>query len=594
MFEHDRSDLPRDAGRRAALRSLGAATGLIAAPAAIAFAESAAATKGWDREVDLVIVGSGAAGMSAALFAKRAGVESLILERAPIRGGTTAKSAAVLWIPNNSTMRGLGLTDPKEDAIKYMIRFSYPTKYHPEAERYGATELEYGLIESYYDTAAQTIDELAAMGALQTVPWYTWEEKLFSDYNNDVPEQKAPRGRALVPKHPTPGKHFHPKDGGNGAELVRQLGAALDAQGIPVLTKHRVERVIRRADGAIVGVEAGLRDGSRVTVRARKAVIFASGGFTHHREYRENYLRGPIFGGCAMPGSEGDFIRIGGAVGAAMGNLAHAWWVQQALEPALEFSSTPMGIWAIPGDSMLQVDKYGRRLMNEKGMYNERTQLHFVWDPARAEYRNLVTFMIFDRACLDNFGGIFPLPAKGAELPTYILEAATLDELAQAIAQRLAKHATRLGGFALDAAFTATLKETVARFDTMAKAGKDLDFARGETQIERDLHLYGATSVPETVYPNLMMQPLAEQGPYYCVLLCGCTLDTKGGPRVNTAMRVLDTYGAEIAGLYAAGNCTAHPAAQAYWSGGGTLGPALTMGRLAGLNAAAERDRPAA
>ncbi len=582
----------QDSNRREALKKLGAATALVGTSGSVSFAASQAATKGWDYETDIVIVGSGASGSSAALFAKRAGAESIILERLAVRGGTSAKSAAVLWVPNNSAMRALGLEDPKEDAIKYMLRYSYPSKYHPDAERFGVTELEYALVEAFYDNAAQTFDDLAAMNALQTIPLYSWEDKLFADYYPEAPEEKAPRGRALVPKSPDPEQGVYPRGGGNGVELMRQLGAAVDAQGTKVLTRHRVERIVRRADGAVVGVEATQRDGSTVTVRARKAVIFASGGFTHNVEYRQNYLRGPIFGGCAAPGSEGDFIRVGGAIGAAMGNLANAWWAQHVLEHALEFSSTPTGIWQTPGDSMLQVDKYGRRLMNEKGNYNDRTQTHFYFDPMRQEYRNLVSFLIFDRPCLENYAGAYPYPAKGAEPPAYMLQGATFDELAQAIEKRLAQHAKRLAGFKLDPEFAKNLQATVARFNEMAKAGKDLDFGRGSSAIERDFQYFGVKNRPVGELPvNISLKPLADSGPYYCVMLCGGTLDTKGGPKVNPAMRVLDTYGAEIPGLYAVGNCTAHPAGEAYWAAGGTLGPGLTMGRIAGTNAAAEADR---
>lgn len=570
---------------------LGAAAGMFSqAAGAVTFSASNAATKGWDREVDIVVVGSGAGACSAALFAKRGGAEVLMLEKSSILGGTTAKSAAVMWIPNNSTMRANGLADPKEDALKFMLRLSYPAKYSVDAEYYGVTELEYRLIETYYDNAADTIDELVAAGALQTVPWYTWEDKFFYDYygSDVIPEQKAPQGRALVPKYPDPSKHWHPKNGGNGAELIRQLRVALDAHEIPVLKKHRVERVVTNGAGEVVGVEASLRKGGIVSVRARKAIVFATGGFTHNKEYRDQFLRGPIFGGCAVPTNEGDFIKIGGALGAAMGNLTHAWWVQQTLELALEFSSTPTGIWAAPGDSMLQVNKYGRRFMNEKFLYNERTQTHFNWDPIKAEYANLIGFMIFDQPCLENFPGLHPLPAQGTPLPDYIMKADTLAGLSTAIEQRLAKLANKTGDFRLDATFAENLQTTCERFNEMAVAGRDLDFHRGESQIERDYHLYGATRVPETKYPNIMMQPLTQSGPYYCILLCAGTLDTKGGPRVDPAMRVLNTYGEAIPGLYAAGNCAAHPAGQAYWSGGGTIGPALTMGRTAGLNAVKE------
>ena len=138
--------------RRSVLKGvgLGAAAGMFPqAAGAVTFSASSAATKGWDREVDIVVVGSGAGACSAALFAKRSGAEVLMLEKSSILGGTTAKSAAVMWIPNNSTMRANGLADPKEDALKFMLRLSYPAKYSVDAEYYGVTELEYGLIESY-------------------------------------------------------------------------------------------------------------------------------------------------------------------------------------------------------------------------------------------------------------------------------------------------------------------------------------------------------------------------------------------------------------------------------------------------------------
>jgi hypothetical protein len=510
-----------------------------------------------------------------------------MLEKANLPGGTAAKSGGVIWVPNNSTMRKNGIEDPKPDALKYMIRLSYPQKYDPNVERYGASELEYGLIEAFYDHAADTMDALREMGALETVPWYTWEMKFFVDYYHYLPENKAPRGRALVPKYPDPERHFHPGNGANGAELIRQLRVAIDARKIATLMGHRVQRVVTNDDDVIVGVEARADNGAEVSIRGRRAVVFATGGFTHNKEYCQNYLRGPIFGGCAVPSNEGDFIRIGGAVGAALGNLNNAWWAQHALELALNFDSTPTGIWVSPGDSMMQVNKYGRRYMNEKYHYNERTQLQFEWDPIKGEYPNLVSFLIFDKPCLQKFPGAHPIPVE-TSLPDYVIRAGTLDGLAKGIATRLDELSNKTGGFKLDPSFSENLSATFKRYNEMAKTGEDLDYHRGELAIESDYHLWGVSKVPETKYPNFMMQPLTETGPYYCVLLCAGTLDTKGGPKVNPAMQVMNTWGEVIPGLYAAGNCTAHPAGQAYWAGGGTLGPALTMGRIAGLNAARE------
>jgi predicted oxidoreductase len=84
------------------------------------------------------------------------------------------------------------------------------------------------------------------------------------------------------------------------------------------------------------------------------------------------------------------------------------------------------------------------------------------------------------------------------------------------------------------------------------------------------------------------MAAISDKGPYYCILVCGATLDTKGGPKINDKAQIIDPQGAPIPGLYGAGNCIASPAGQAYWSGGGTIGPAMVYGYLAGLNAAQE------
>ena len=183
---------------------------------------------------------------------------------------------------------------------------------------------------------------------------------------------------------------------GDGAELMRQFKAGMDARRIPVRTRHRAHRLVMR-DGAVVGLEVLDRTGKPLRIKVIKGVVFCTGGFTHNRQMRIDYLKGPVFGGCAVPQSEGDFVAIGGSVGAALGNMSNAWWAQLPLEQAIENSSVPTGIWCTPGDSMIQVNKFGRRFFNEKFVYNERTQVHFQWDPVKAEYPNLVSFLLYDR-----------------------------------------------------------------------------------------------------------------------------------------------------------------------------------------------------
>jgi hypothetical protein len=224
-------------------------------------------------------------------------------------------------------------------------------------------------------------------------------------------------------------------------------------------------------------------------------------------------------------------------------------------------------------------------VVNEKAIYNERSQVHHYWEPSAVEYPNLVLFMIYDDGVAKNpndlFPFRFPVPTAGQTAP-YVITGITLAELARNIDARLADLADQTGGVHLAPGFTAQLTQTILRFNAMAAAGKDTDFHRGESPIQLDWGGGGRAGSKATMFP------ISGTGPYHCVLLCGGTLDTKGGPKINAKAQVIDPRGQPIAGLYGAGNCIASPAGQAYWSGGGTIGPALVYGYLAGLNASTE------
>src|SRR5882757_8485735 len=484
----------------------------------------------FDAEADVVVVGGGGGGLPTALFSRWLGDQVILLEKAPELGGTAKKAAFWYWVPNNEPMRAAGLTDGRDDFLRYVARLSRPTRYDPSSPTLGLTEWEHAMASAIYDSASTATELLAERGALPyrhcpAVP----------DYWSELPEDKAPYGRVLVPVDASESM----SDGGENA--VRTLSAAAERDGVDVRTGHLVQRVILDGTGRVVGVEASTVDGTTMRVGARKAVIFSSGGFTHDDELRTNFLGVPAYRGCAAATNEGDFVRIAGAVGAQLRNMNYAWMCPVPLER----SGRPdlVGMFSVSGDSMLFVDKTGRRVVNEKLPYNELAQKFFQWDGTAGEYPNLVLIQIWDQRTQDNsasteYGRLIVPP--GAD-DSHVIRGDSLEELTSAVAQRLTTVAAKTGGLGLTSDFTATLKDTVARYNEQAAAGRDTDFHRGETAIQL---IFNGPVKEEDGRENPTLWPLAGQGPYYAALVTGGTLDTKGGPQTDTEGRVLDDTGA--------------------------------------------------
>ena len=616
MTDHDPAASTSRVSRRKLLRSAGIGSALAVGAPALAYAQGATPAgptpvatpagtpivgplvstnlpEKWDREVDVIVVGSGGAAFAAAVTARKAGADVLMVERAKSPGGTTLVSGSEYWIPNNPQMRAAGKTDPRDDALKYMARLSYPQLYDPTSSTLGLTQDHYDLLTTYYDTGSVMVENFEQWGALysrvQPSMGYSGEPDFADpDYHADLPEDKAPYGRGINPD---------PDKGGSGA-VPTQMQKWTDANNVPLLVDHRVTSVYQNSDGAVVGVTVD-NNGAQLAFRARKAVVFGTGGFTQSPDKALTYLRGPVFGGCGVPTCTGDFIDIGLALGTRFGNMNNAWWLQLPLELALKGTSiSGADVWIPYGDSMVIVNKFGDRVTSEKMVYNERSQTHHYWNPQHREYSNLVQFMIYDDVVAQDpteFGFRFPVPMPG-QPADYVISGNTWDELATNINQRL-DSVREQGGISarvgpdvkLAGDFVDKLSATIQRFNGFAESGVDEDFARGSTPIQ--IAWGGATQRFKT-NKNPTMAAFAETGPYHCIMLVGGTLDTKGGPVIDTGSHVLHVDGAPIPGLYGAGNCVASPAGQAYWSGGGTIGPALTFGYIAGNNAAAEPEKP--
>lgn len=554
-----------DAKRRKFIQRAGASTATIAGVlAGSAEPASAQSTLAFDAQVDVVVVGGGGGGLPSALFSRWLGNEVMVLEKAATLGGTSFKAAYWYWVPNNAAMKAAGIEDSKIDFLRYAARLSAPQTFDPAHPRFGLDEWSYAMCEAIYDSASPAAELLAAKGALPyrhvaAVPDY------FAELGG-----KGKTGRVLFPKDGAASM----SDGGQVA--TRTLSAAARRDGVVIKMEHRGNSVIRDAQGAVIGVEAETDDGKRLRVRARKGVIFATGGFTHDPELRRNFLSAPVYGGCAAMSNEGDFVRISSPLGVQLRNMNHAWMCPISLDKAIARDGSMSGMFSVAGDSMIFVDKRGKRVVSEKLNYNELAQKFFEWDGYRAEYPNLVLISVWDQRSQDHSAsteyGRLIVP-KGAD-DRHVIKGNTLEELAAGIAARLKKFSGVIGGMTLADDFVPSLKATIARFNQFAKDGVDTDFHRGEHLVEQ---LFNGNVKEEPGRKNATMWPLSGQGPYYAALVTGGTLDTKGGPKTNPDGQVLDVANRPIPGLYGVGNCVASASGPAYWAGGATLGPILAF-----------------
>jgi 3-oxosteroid 1-dehydrogenase len=527
-------------------------------------------------DADVIVIGTGAGGFAAAVTAAKQGASVILLEKGEEIGGTTKKAAAAYWVPNNHFMRQKGWDDPKGDALKHMARLTRPQHYDPDKAHLGLTEWEYTMTEAFYDNAGEAIETLSNWGALEPIPW-----DIQPDYYAQLEENKAPFGRIIYP-HLDGGA---PDEVGDGTDMIAVFAKVAAAEGVDLRVGHAVRRVVVDADGRVVGVVADTADGE-VALRARNAVIFATGGFTHNEELRTSSLPGPIFSGCAASTNTGDFLPVAQALGADLVNMNGAWLAPMVLDRAIANRPDQVCSFSIPGDSMLWVNKYGHRVVNEKAPYQDVVPTFWAWESQKAEYPNLILVMIWDEASKlhhsgDKYGN--PMIPDGGD-QAHIVSGQTLAELADAVRERLGVYAQSTGGWNIDASFVENLTETIERYNGFAEAGVDKDFHRGEAPIELYFNMGGRPGNDK----NETMWPIAPAGPYYATLLAPATLDTKGGPRTNVHGQVLTRSGQGVPGLYAVGNCAGAYSGASYWAGGATLGPIMTMAYLAGKHAATQ------
>jgi len=534
---------------------------------------------------DVVVLGSGAAGLTAALAAAVEGAKVAVFEKADLLGGTTALSGGTVWIPANQPARAAGIHDSGELGLRYLASLSNGMILPELAEAlvdggpqfvdfiHQHSELRFQLVEGYPDYHPERPGGLPGGGRSIEVGLFSLARLgAWADRIAGVPSRllirETPLGGgtgALSPE--VLGEREARRVEGLGRALVAGLLHACLQRGVEVATRTRGTRLLTQ-DGVVTGVEVETPTGVRSI--GTGAVVLATGGFEYDPELVRDFLRGPLTRAVGAPTNTGDGLRMAMRVGAQLGNMREAWWAPVVSFPGQRRDGTQNVLLAsrdraLPGSIM--VNAAGRRFANEAANYNAFGGAFHQFDASRFEYPNLPSFIIFDQDTVDRFGVLGGGPGHPA--PEWVTRADTLEELA-----------TELG------VPGAQLETTVERFNANARDGIDPDFGRGESAFDR----FPGGRILDPESPHSTLGPVAT-APFYGVEVSSSALGTKGGPRTDTHGRVLDVDGNAIRGLYAAGNAMASPTGMIYGGAGATLAVAGVWGLSAGR--AAVRDRVA-
>jgi len=514
---------------------------------------------------DIIILGCGPAGMTAALAAHEAGASVALIERFDRVGGTGAISGGVIWVADNPRQRAAGKSDSREEALAYFRALDHG-------------DLVDETLQAFVDSGPDALAFLEGIDALKVALLDG-----YPDYYLDRPGAKPEGGRALDHDLFALGElgewagritaieelkpmmlRETPLGGGSGIvppeELQRRI--ANNERGFG---QAMVGRLLKAC--LVRGIE-GTREGAPYALSAKSGVIITTGGFEWDEDMRQTFLRGPMDAPASPPTARGEGLKLAMASGAKLGNMTQAWWAPTLVIPdnpwpAPQFAgqqrAAPVLIERTVPHSLM-VNRKGERFCNEAANYSALAGAFHQFDPQTYDYPNLPAWLVFDQDYVDRYPIGPRLP--GQPVPDWVARADTLEALAGRI------------GVPADA-----LEATVARFNNHAKAGHDPDFQRGTSAYD---HFYGDRTREGTA----VTLGAVERGPFYAVEIRMGLLGTNGGARTDGSARILGHDGKPIPGLYGAGNAIACPTGGIYAGAGGTLGPALTFGYIAGRSAA--------
>lgn len=554
--------------------------------------------KSFDKEVDVLVIGSGAGALTAAIAASIEGCKDvLVVEKSDKYGGTSAMSGGGIWIPNSHYARAQGVKDSADEALRYMkavignevseerlrcyvekapemleymakhSRLQYETvpysDYYPEKpggkeghRTHQPTPMHAKHLQQHFNALREPPSQVLVAGKLtmtmkegrafltQAKGWMFTAVMMALRYYLDIPGRlQGKRSRRLT----------------MGNALIGQLRWSMMERGVDLWLKSPMIDLIEE-NGEVLGAIVS-HEGKQVRIRARKGVVIGAGGFEHNQQMRETYLPKPT--SAEWSGSQinntGDGILAAMKVGAATDLMQHAWWAPAVKIPAWDRPYIIFAERSLPG--LVIVNKAGKRFSNEAAPYLE-SGLSFYQANTEKE-PTFPSFVVFDATFRKKFP-FGPIP-PGYSTPDsriskrvweVMVKADTIEELAKKIG--------------VDAK---NLAETVAKNNQYAVSGKDPEFHRGESYYDR---YYGDAKTS----PNPCIAPIA-QAPFYALPIHPGDIGTKGGALTDVHGRVVDKNGEVIPGLYAIGNSAASVMGSKYPGAGATLGPAMTFGYLA-------------
>lgn len=531
----------------------------------------------WDKEVDVIILGTGGAALSAAVAASENGANVLVLEKTHQIGGTTAYSGGVPWIPMNHYMEEAGFKDNREDAIAFIKRLAL-----------GRADDQ--MIETFVDKGHEIFQFLH-----DHTPLKFMTPKTYPEYYAHMDEALKHGTRSLDPSP------FNLNDIGEWGDLVRQnplfppltleeggavggidfqvvaermqqnivtMGRSLIAslfkacldRGVETLIHTAGKELVMNEEGKVIGIIAETKDGETLRLAAKNGVILASGGFEWNKQLVKTFLKAEFTHPVSPPGNEGDALMMAMKAGAALDNMSEAWWYPAMVDPTFEYEDHVMAQLGSgrQGPNSIVVNKYGRRFVHEGTTYNDMPRAFFDFDPVTIDFPNKApVWMIFDQQLKDSQLIITMMPGDPA--PEWVDQADNIRELAEKI------------GIDADG-----LEDEIQKWNNYCEQGVDPDYHRGTIQFEA---LTSGGGSPENNLGKI------EKGPFYALPIYLGALGTNGGPKINKNGQVLDFNGSPITGLYAAGNAAGSPLGPIYPSAGGTIGPAMVFGFLAGQHA---------